>query len=876
MIVEADLSPPPLQLRQPECKSLLCRMLVTTPSYRATLSEVMSHPWMTKGFEGPPDAYLVHREPLRVDELDPRVMEMMQGFEFGTHEEIELRLRGVLLGEDYRRALSSWERRRETGRLGAPTPSSSTWKGSMGKAGSTSSLGGMSESSDAPISPARKASKRFSGFSFKTLFSSSPKEEKTHGQAFPNGSSGANGVVSGLTGIGSMQDAAKEALDPTRGFHPLISIYYLCREKMERDRVYGPGHFATSDLSLQPPPVDENKGVLTPSNRASTAPDYTVPLPRLPAPASAMASSSSRTATPSLDLNSPRSVAHPRQRAAGDELGLGEPSPIMKHPQADEATSKLAVPSSPTINLPRSPVAATHRRSQSLSQPPAHSRPLSDAMSSIPSSASAHQTSFSPRPTSSFEPASRPVQAPFTPPPREAPLLALPTTAEADEDTPIQPESPSQGIPRSQSAAPSFARRFGSFLGRNDDDSQSKRNSLSLPRSFSRPTSPEIQRDDAAPEQPLQPEGPRLPSSLPTSQSAPMPGTASHKRAATVLESKRMPERRTSLSGSVVRAATSASSRRASGQTRPASIAVAAGGNVASALGGPSDGGDRNVLGRTDEEVQSNGSGDRDEELVDETEPDFKPVYMKGLFSVATTSTRSASALSKDIIRVLDRTGIRYRAIKGGYECAHTPSIDLSSVVPPTKEGGAAMGTGAGGNTFESGDASVGGSSAKRGDLGLGIGSGIGSVRKPSIKRKSSKLSLAFSSKGKDDKSTTNAATITPPTPSVPLPAASLPDSPSLAASTVAANPSISGVQIVQSPAASPAQSRIMQPASASVGPGGGGLAGGAARDEDVDAWLFDSNGAKLNEMIVRFEIMIVKVRRFPLSLSSPSVRHNR
>lgn len=44
-----------------ECKHLLSRMLVTNPSNRATLQEVMSHPWMVRGFMGPPAIHLVHR-----------------------------------------------------------------------------------------------------------------------------------------------------------------------------------------------------------------------------------------------------------------------------------------------------------------------------------------------------------------------------------------------------------------------------------------------------------------------------------------------------------------------------------------------------------------------------------------------------------------------------------------------------------------------------------------------------------------------------------------------------------------------------------------------------------------------------------------------
>jgi len=47
--------------------------------------------------------------------------------------------------------------------------------------------------------------------------------------------------------------------------------------------------------------------------------------------------------------------------------------------------------------------------------------------------------------------------------------------------------------------------------------------------------------------------------------------------------------------------------------------------------------------------------------------------------SVATTSTKSPSALKSDIRQVLKRMQIRYRETRSGFDCIHMPSIDLSS-----------------------------------------------------------------------------------------------------------------------------------------------------------------------------------------------------
>jgi serine/threonine protein kinase KIN1/2 len=70
-----------------------------------------------------------------------------------------------------------------------------------------------------------------------------------------------------------------------------------------------------------------------------------------------------------------------------------------------------------------------------------------------------------------------------------------------------------------------------------------------------------------------------------------------------------------------------------------------------------------------------------------------KPVHLKGLFSVATTSTKPLQKMRADLIRVLDEIGITHEEIKGGFYCVHRPSIALDSVqepVPPTEEYSAA------------------------------------------------------------------------------------------------------------------------------------------------------------------------------------------
>jgi hypothetical protein len=67
-----------------------------------------------------------------------------------------------------------------------------------------------------------------------------------------------------------------------------------------------------------------------------------------------------------------------------------------------------------------------------------------------------------------------------------------------------------------------------------------------------------------------------------------------------------------------------------------------------------------------DVDTKSNGAG---------SPSGMKPVYLKGLFSVSTTSSKPVNFIRTDIIRVLQQLGVEYREVKGGFSCKHAPSI---------------------------------------------------------------------------------------------------------------------------------------------------------------------------------------------------------
>src|SRR5579863_579241 len=152
---------------------------------------------------------------------------------------------------------------------------------------------GGGNKTDVPSTP--KKNKRFSGFDFyrRKLFSPSTSPPSSpFASPSPSQSQLSNASLSDIN--------QKEPPDPTRGYHPLISIYYLAREKMERDKVYGAGHFASSQLSLNPPqptpeeaPSTSKQSVQLTVPTSSTSPqkavggaDYNMRPSRLPAPES--------------------------------------------------------------------------------------------------------------------------------------------------------------------------------------------------------------------------------------------------------------------------------------------------------------------------------------------------------------------------------------------------------------------------------------------------------------------------------------------------------------------------------------------------------------------------------------------------------------
>jgi hypothetical protein len=196
-------------------------MLAVDPSVRAPLSEVLNDRWMVRGFDGAPDTHL-HRKPLRVDELETEVIRGMTGFEFGSEEEIERQLVQILNSDRYQRAVQIYEGERIPGGV-VGEPNLHGLSRSLPNSPLTVSHD-RSISNNQPDPPATaKRNNRFSMFDFFRRKSklSSPGSSRP-GRQLPSQSHLPS----------SSQD---RHIDPTKGYHPLISMYFLSREKLERE-----------------------------------------------------------------------------------------------------------------------------------------------------------------------------------------------------------------------------------------------------------------------------------------------------------------------------------------------------------------------------------------------------------------------------------------------------------------------------------------------------------------------------------------------------------------------------------------------------------------------------------------------------------------
>lgn len=531
-------------------------MLVTDPKQRASLQEIMLHPWMTKGFGAAPENYLPPREPLQLP-LDPLVVQAMTGFDFGSPETIQSQLTEVLESPDYNRAVKL----------------------------------ALSERKNQAAPHQHEMEKKRGVFDFYKRRNSANSRDT-------------------LTG-GSSKEALALGVDPINAFHPLISVYYLVREKQDRDRLLAnPG--ATSMPRVPGEAPLQIPDLVAPKAAHTNAGAYEMPGEK-----------------PTGGRSRPRARTH-----GEDEISTG-----MQHLKIPSASGPNGPPSPAIIEPPPDP----HH----------HSRKESAASSLL----RRFSTRRKKEPSERSHPPMVHVQSPHEQSTLRKSFSVRRTRERESSDGP-----------------PSSMLRSGSSQPQHSDLLSPTRHSESQPRTSklgrsASVSSAEFRRKEnrrGASEQP--PPSPRV------TYNEPPQVTETERSAADDAPSRASEQQTGHLNprSATMRAKSLGHARRESIQARRARREEAREANLPEETGGE--------LGNT-----SGMSNDR----VDREGENVKPVFLKGLFSVSTTSTKPVSVICADIIRVLRQLNVEYSEIKGGFNCRRTPSIDLKKVVdlPPSSHG---------------------------------------------------------------------------------------------------------------------------------------------------------------------------------------------
>ena len=507
-------------------------MLVTDPKQRATLHEIMNHPWITKGFNCPPENFLPQREPLQMP-LDPHVIEKMTGFEFGSADFIRKQLENILESEDYQRAVRNAARR---------------------------SHGQQAESDK----------KRASVFDFYQRRKSASSRD-----ALANASS----------------ETIHLGEDPTNAYAPLISVYYLAREKMDREKIENnPG-----GLSIPHSPGEKH-----------------LRLPDLPAPEAAVTNSSSYEMAGEVPTGG---RSRPRARTHGeDEIREGAAAAAHSSPSTSVNPTRRRSPGakreSAAVGLLRR--FSTRKHKDMDNEKTRVNTPPSLAVSSPEDTAAPTRQSFSIRKTRD----------------RDTPPSAYKNIAENHPDLLAPPNG-----------AETTGRKLKG-LGRSTSV-----NSADLKRRWSRRGVSE--------------------------------GTALRGKSGAESEKSSLLDRKPGVTEEV-------SSDQEDTQSRSRSVA-----HRTRSTGHPRRNSFQQRRSRPSRLQEEDLPEETDKELAEELERGqqghgsqevLKPIYLKGLFSVSTTSSKPVPVIRTDIIRVLKELGVEYKEMKGGFNCRHVPSIDVNKV----------------------------------------------------------------------------------------------------------------------------------------------------------------------------------------------------
>ena len=530
-----------LLIRPAECRNLVSRMLVTDPRQRAGLSEIMNHPWITKGFNSPPENYLPHREPLQLP-LDPQIIEKMTGFDFGPSDYITRELTKVLSSEDYHNAVRNNVREQ--------------------------------------AAQASGVERKRGVFDFYKRRNST-----TSRDTLPNYSS----------------EAVQLGSDPVNAFSPLISIYYLVREKQDRER------------------VEANPGALAMPVSPGEKP---LKIPDLPAPEAAYTNVSTYEMVGEKPTGG-RTRARSRTQGEDDvadelkKVNLNVPpgqAPTIVTPTVEQQPPKKESTGMGLLRRLSTRRGKEYRneRSETQQTPSSQLQPPPSDIAATP------RKSFSVRRSRNRERTPASLLHPGGSTPHQADLLTPLTPHESGSRT---------GNTVNRSASVNLADYRHRQARRGVSEAQPATTSLEPPLTSGSEKS-SVSGDNRS----------KASAQVPLEQKSTVPTRAATTRAKSL-----------------------GHARRESSQARRSS-------RLGEARG-------VNVPEQTYENTLAS------PENPNKSLENIKPVYLKGLFSVSTTSNKPLPVIRKDIVRVLKHFGVSYAEIKGGFFCRHAPSIDLNKAV---------------------------------------------------------------------------------------------------------------------------------------------------------------------------------------------------
>ncbi|KAG2232997.1 hypothetical protein INT48_001060 [Thamnidium elegans] len=505
------------------------------------LSEIIIHPWINKGYDGPVDNYLPDRVPLTLP-LDMEVIRGMTGFEFGTEIDIRDKLQNIITSHEYQKAA-------------------------------------------------------------KLLLDRTAGIHRNHRQGH---------LVSRFSPHTSKKSFILPNDDPQSipaAYHPLVSIYYLVKEKLERERRLNSSSPSSSSIDL---PISTSS--------------YSLRMP---------------------DISLPENI-HPSNRVSLEESLFGDPHILSGVAYSKKGKANIRVDEEGHLIEPSSTNDKLHliengigrlfsRKSNSSSEHVDQDTQTRDANNVLRRLSLALSRSSTEKGTRS----------------RKSSTTGNETTTVASSvSTPIQiPSRENETNYLSKSYAPSHSTRFPNSLFGSTQHHSAGLQQSDLDVATAAAAAASAANNSHNSNSFGNKISKILPRRMTLGQSA--INAENHTNFLNIVNSHHQREGHLSSSKGPVK-------------TLPLHIDIKSGQKQAhdheQAFPSPVDG---------NSAFQQKGTADEN----------IKPVFLKGLFSVTTTSTKHPSVIRADLIRVLERIGVKWRESKGRFECVHMPSIDLNKVI---------------------------------------------------------------------------------------------------------------------------------------------------------------------------------------------------